>query len=279
MATTRPHTPACPLKLTPECPWRPPDWRWRRANWRFASGSRRGERHDDDWIRRAMRYFTTFRREACGRRPYRPEPDLPHAWHLAWFRDWRRAELEARVLADQSIGEISSTMGVPFGVISAFEALFFDVRPRLEESSWIIYEVIGLRPEGPLQPQDVLAAWKYLGFLHGAPTLDALIAAADRTELEKIGLPAYWAPESRLPKDLQFLLLTRSLPETGCRAMKSLDRLAGLGFCEPQAPSVEAPPASLALDLGSDIESILAAWDEQPGTQRGASDSWVARVA
>lgn len=45
--------------------------------------------------------------------------------------------------------------------------MFFDVRSRLRARGWIIYDVIGLRPWGPLQPQDVAVAWKYYGFMYG----------------------------------------------------------------------------------------------------------------
>ena len=229
MAPSRIRTPACPPDLTRECPWRPPDWRWQRAWWRNQTRSRRGERQDDDWTHRAMGYVKAIHREACGYRPYRPDPELMQARQLTQQHDWHRAELESRILADQPVDQISSTMGVAPAVISVFESLFFDVRPRLSARAWIIYDVIGLRPWGPVQPQDVAVTWQYYGFMYGVFTLNVLLAGADRADLEVFGLPVYWSARSRLPKEAQFALLVHSLPQDGIKALRSLNRFVRLG--------------------------------------------------
>ena len=262
MATPPTITPACPLELTTENPHRPPDWRWQRASWRIATGSRRGERHDDEWTRRAVRCQKGHRRVACGRRPYRAQPDLEHAFNISRKPDWLRAELEARILADQPVGEISSAIGLPDKVISAFEAMFFDVRPRLAMGAWIALNVIGLKPMEPLAPLDVAAVWRLFGFLFGPLTIDALITGSDRAELEKYGLRAYWSPASRLPKELQLLLLARTLPQHGRKALKSLTRFVGMGLCA-LSPFVESPPMSLSLDLSTDLGAAPASWTDE----------------
>ena len=241
---------SCPVDLKTDNPFRPVDWRWQRAVWRVETRSRRGERHDDAWTHRALGCVKAIHRGACGYRPYRPDPELMQARQLAQQHDWHRAELESRILADQSISEISSTMRMPTGVVAAFEALFFGVRSRLEATSWIVHEVLGSKPCFPLQPMDVADTWKSLGFGYGVSTVDALVAGADFKDLETIGLPAYWSPGSRLPKELQFLLLTGSLPEYGRRTLRSLSRLTEVGLCH--LPSYAAPPPTgLSLDMGA----------------------------
>ena len=199
---------------------------------------------------------------ACGRRPYRPQPDVQYAFDLCRKPDWLHAELEARIIANQPIGEISSAMGVPAGVISAFEAMFFDVRPRLAMGGWIVHDVIGLKPMEPLAPLDVVAAWKLFGFTFGPLTIDALIAGSDRAELEKYGLRAYWSPGSRLPMELQLALLVRSLPQQGRKALQSLTRFVGMGLCA-LSPFVEPPPMSLSLDLSTDLGAAPASWNDE----------------
>ena len=262
MTTPRNRLPACPLDLTTENPFRPPDWRWQRASWRIATGSRRGERLDDESTRRAILCLRSFRREAQGRRPYRPDPELQQVWLLSRRHDWERAELEARIIANQPVEEISSAMGVPAGVISAFEAMFFDVRPRLAMGGWIALDVIGLKPMEPLTLLDVVAAWKLFGFTFGPLTIDALIAGSDRVELEKHGLRAYWSPGSRLPKELQFLLLARTLPQHGRKALKSLTRFVGMGL-STLSPFVEPPPMTMSLDLSTDLGAAPASWTDE----------------
>ena len=169
-------------------------------------------------------------------------------------------------------------MGISTGVISVFESIFFDVRPRLGAQGWILRQVIGLRPSGPLLPHDVIDTWKYLGFLHGPSTVDALVTGADRQDLERTGLPAYWSPRSRLPKELQFMLLARSHPESGKKALQSLTRLVDLGLCV-MPPYAVPPPKGLALDLSVDVGSDLASWDEQLDLCDAAAVTWEARAA
>ena len=262
MATPPTITPACPLELTMENPHRRPDWRWQKAAWRIGTGSRRGERHDDEWTRQAIRSQKGHRRRACGRKPYRPQPDMDRAFNITRKQDWFRTELEARILADQPIGEISSVIGLPDRVISAFEGVFFDVRSRLNVRGWITHDVIGLKPLVPLAPFDVVAAWKLLGFTFGPLTINALVAGSDRAELEKNGLRAYWSPGSRLPKELQFLLLARTLPQQGRRALKSLNRFVGIGLCA-LSPFVEPPPMTMSLDLSTDLGAAPASWTDE----------------
>ena len=262
MATPHTITPACPLELTMENPHRRPDWRWQKAAWRIGTGSRRGERRDDEWTLQAVRCQRGHRRVACGRRPYRPQPDVEYAFNLCRKPDWLHAELEARIIANQPIGEISAATGVPEGVISAFEAMFFDVRPRLAMGAWIALDVIGLKPMEPLAPLDVVAAWKLLGFTFGPLTIDALMAGSDRAELEKFGLRSYWSPASRLPKELQLALLVRSLPQRGRKALQSLTRFVEMGLCEV-SPFVEPPPMTMSLDLSTDLGTAPASWNDE----------------
>ena len=248
--TSPTHPFISPVELTTDNPFRPVDWRWQRALWRVETRSRRGERHDDEWTRRAIRCLTELRRESLGRSSNRPEPELLQARQLAQQRDWDRAELEARILADQAISEISTTMRIPVGVVAGFGALFFDVRSRLAATSWIVHEVLGSKPCFPFRPLDVAHTWRCLGFGYGVSTVDALVVGADFKDLETIGLPAYWSPGSRLPKELQFLLLTGSLPEYGRRTLRSLSRLTEVGLCH--LPSYAAPPPTgLSLDMGA----------------------------
>ena len=278
MTTPRKRLPACPLELRVENPLRCPDWRWQKAAWRVVTGSRRGERHDDEWTRRAVRCQRGHRRRACGRKPYRLQLDSEHAFNLCRKPDWLHAELKARIIANQPIGEISAATGVPEGVISAFEAMFFDVRPRLAMGAWIVHDCIGMEPGQPLPRHDVKRAWKYFGFLHGAITVDALVTGVERADLEMIGLPACWSTASRLPKELQLLLLSQSLPQHGHQALKSLTRFAEMGLCEIP-PLVESPPASLALDLSRDIDDMSALWPEESEPPHWFIDTCFERAA
>lgn len=255
------HTPVCPIDLTPDCPWAPPDWRWQRAANSLPTCH-------DPWCEWLATHQSGIPTEAGA--------GIIEALTVHAGDPLRRAEIEARVLADQPTEAIAQHGQISSAAVEAYEAVFFDVRSRLQAHGWIIYQAIGLKPSGPLQ--DVALAWQYYGFMFGACALDALLAGADREVLETIGLPAYWSSRSRLPKEVQLSLLARSLPEFGRKALKSLSRFVDLGLSE-MSPRVVPPPAGLALDLSGDIESDLASWDAQPDTQWAASEGRFARVA
>src|SRR4051794_3168287 len=58
------------------------------------------------------------------------DPSFSAARDLAQGNRYRRAELQARILADQPVAEIANRMGIPITVVEAFESWFFDVRTR-----------------------------------------------------------------------------------------------------------------------------------------------------
>jgi hypothetical protein len=57
--------------------------------------------------------------------------------------------LETRVLARQSVSEIASAMGLSEEVVGTYEALFYDVRERINAKVWIHQQVIGWRGMRP----------------------------------------------------------------------------------------------------------------------------------
>ena len=74
MTTPRNRLPSCPLELSVENPFLPPDWRWQRARFRVETKTRRQLRHDDDWTGRAKRFLRLATRDEA--KAFRSDPEL-----------------------------------------------------------------------------------------------------------------------------------------------------------------------------------------------------------
>lgn len=252
MAHTRTSPTRFPIELinlSPESPLCPVDWRWRRAEWRARTKSRANERYDDPWTRLAARHFRKLQRthrNISGRQ--RLDANIVQAFAISTRNDFFRAELDARILANQPIDEISRAVATPESVIATYEALLFDVRRRLQATCWIRHYVLGSQSWTSLQPHDFAWIWKYLGFNYGSIVVDHLVYGVDHDSLINHGISAYWAPESSVPRELQFLLIIRSLPDFSVQTLKSLTQLQEAGLHE-MPKFYSPPPENLSLDL------------------------------
>jgi hypothetical protein len=100
-----------------------------------------------------------------------------------------RWTIEARILARQSDAEIARLNGCSAEVIEAYEALFFNVRERLDDRDFILTSVIGPIEAGS-KFYDEGQLWKLCGYLGGPQMLDAMI----------VGFPTATWPER--PEDV-----------------------------------------------------------------------------
>ena len=177
-------------------PYRPPDWRWHRAGQLLAPRSRR-RRWDDAWVVRA-RVFRRAMEKAYGNLDH-PRLVRQHAEAIGALRLHRgnarkRWEVEARLLAGQDDEAIGARLGIPAGVIGAYEPMFYATRHRLGYSDWVMAVAIGPRAYEELQPGDHELMAKLLAFQGGPFVLDAWLASvgesprADPGQGETLGL-------------------------------------------------------------------------------------------
>lgn len=262
---TRPPTERCPHHLRPDGFLCPIDWRWQRAEWRLRTRSRRGERQDDEWVRRA------FKHQRWARRGITKDSDIAQAQQLLAEDVWKRTELESRILADQPTHEIACRLRVSSGVVQAVEALFFDVRRRLHAQDWVLCNVLGLKMWQPCEPADITLAWRSLGFLCGPTIVDSLVNDVDRDDLMNLGLPAYWSERSRMPKEMQLMLISQSLPING-KGARAMNRLVKAGLTEP-LPHFARPPQNGRLEMAGEHDwGELESWMRvsEPGQEKHA---------
>jgi hypothetical protein len=86
-----------------------------------------------------------------------------------------RWELEARILADEPVESIGQRFGLSPDAVDWYEALFFNVRDRLQTTSYITHQVIRLHDWHVNPSQNLERTWKYFGFWHGPQALDEVI--------------------------------------------------------------------------------------------------------
>lgn len=124
----------------------------------------------------------------------------------------RRAELEARVLADQPIAEIADRLCVSPSVVAAYEHFFWDVRPHLSVDVWIRHHAIRWDHAFVLPRRAVPLLWRLLGYRHGVLALDWLTTSISHQTLRRDGVDAYLEPDVPIPVELKHAIAGMRLP-------------------------------------------------------------------
>jgi hypothetical protein len=171
-------------------PMRPVDWRWRRAGRLLELGLRSSASRDDEPTRMAKRYRAGLRRcrdEADRWRLERKMPDVAGAVAIFEGEPTTRGAVEARLLAGEPIEVVARKTALTPRAVATFEAVFFNIRDRLENRGYLIH--FGVRLYSTPREPDPGLAWRLFGLLGGPVVLDALIdgdyGSPDRPEDER----------------------------------------------------------------------------------------------
>ena len=130
-------------------PMRPLDWRWERAQSLVAAGSRFRRDRDDEDTGRAVRYLRAVRRLHTADEPIgelKVKPDLldnHRAYQLHAAASPQTTVVQARLLARQGPDEIGALVSLTPAAVKAYEAVFFNVRQRLEAKVYIAKLAVG----------------------------------------------------------------------------------------------------------------------------------------
>ena len=108
-------------------PLRQPDWRLQRAQ-RLCEAKHAVE-GEDEGMRAACRLLEALEDGTATE----VMPDEHAAWRLYSDNTEARWELEARILARQSIEDIAKVMDLSAAVVETYEQLFFNVLDRLDK--------------------------------------------------------------------------------------------------------------------------------------------------
>jgi hypothetical protein len=179
------------LELVKESFLRAPDWRWKRATHCREKRKRLKPADSDSFLVEALRFSNEYfaRRESDTFDELDIYEDYPlmHQAYTLYSKDGAsdlRWEVEARLLSGQTDEEIAKLTSASPEVIDLYEKVFFNVRDRLDSSSYIIQVVMGRSIHQGVSDRDYDLIWKMYGY-HGGP--DILSAFINRTGLVGLG--------------------------------------------------------------------------------------------
>lgn len=159
------------VKLAQKDPARSPSWRWDLVGSIMSGPAVSEPKVRDRWIRKGIELWKLRHRpaEVAG-------TSLEPVWMAHRIYLWdnpSRWLLEARILAGQSDDEIAGKLGVDRRTVAAYEALFFNVRDRLDNPDYIMGAAIGTISatisHGNMEP-----LWKLYAYFGGPVMLEHL---------------------------------------------------------------------------------------------------------
>ena len=216
------------LRYSLNHPCRPPHWRWERARLIREHGKRISKRKESDhWVRAAV---VLGHRLSAAHDDLDRADALEHAGPLGLAYDlWDqpsgkvsfspRCELESRILCGQPFPDIAARLAVTPEVVTAFEAVFFNVLDRLNQPGYVLHQVIGPSIHRTMSDSDFPVLLKAYGYFSKSSELvDALsttftpnnISPRNRDEVL-----SYMSDDWRWTASRKSSLSARMLPATG----------------------------------------------------------------
>lgn len=171
------------LLITSTNPFRSPDWRWRRANeihegHGLPTTRRRDGPQGYKWISRALNFVKDYSNCRTDRQKAilaERRPDIFWA-HWAWSNSSnpQRHSIEAQILARSDDYSIGFRCGLPPSTVETYEALFFNVREKLQHRGYILHCVMGQSIQRGITEREYDLLWKLYGYFLGPHIVAAL---------------------------------------------------------------------------------------------------------
>jgi hypothetical protein len=163
--------------LGPGSPIRPPNWRWRLAKL-LSEGARVSKSwldHGTDMAEHLLAARARGPKNGAVSRLDQQFPGAREAYAIYRRASFQRWEIEARLLADEDSDRIAAKCGCAPKAIDAFHDLFFEVRPRLADKTYICAVVLGTDAFFEAREHNVELLLKMGGYIGGAAVLDRLV--------------------------------------------------------------------------------------------------------
>ena len=224
-------------------PFLPPHWRWLRALRLAEKASHRLKGVNDPAIppviefllaRRKANYKVTPMYAALEAALALHEDDSPRQW-----------EVRARLLAGQSDDEIAVRCKLQPSVVEWYATLFYDIRPRLEATDWLVANVLRFGGTAGFRNSDVGPFWAFLALSGGPIALDHFVDLFHRV----------WRPRER-PTLAVYLRKNVPLNVRGEVARRLLTPEAASWFLEFHVRIMEAKAKADPAVLAKAIEGV-----------------------
>jgi hypothetical protein len=149
-------------------------------------------------------------------------------------------EVQARLLARQSFEDIAQRTIVPAEVIEAFEALFFNVRDRLDARDWITAQAIGWWRFDPATGRDAATVLRGFAYHGGPVVLDAVAPYLLGTATPVLDVANHSTDQERLEGSIRRAVAVAMMPwdqKTSWQLMKVHLELCGIAQKVPPKQS------------------------------------------
>jgi len=184
------------------------------------------------------------------------DPALAEAYAIYDGGGLRRAELEARILANQPVAKIAGSMQLAEAVIEVYEEIFFQVRAYLDDRQWISKTVFTIDLTVATLAEQLENDWRSFAYYNGIEALEELVGGAARDALQQHGTMAYLMPETRLSHAVLAEVVEVLLPADLTRA-ETLE-VGRLGRLLDVVDKAVPMPKSLAQSFGIARGVVLA---------------------
>ncbi|QDV25325.1 hypothetical protein [Aureliella helgolandensis] len=111
---------------------------------------------------------------------------------------WRKACLEARILAGQESDQISEACCLSVQAVHWYERLFFQVADRLQAPDWIIGSVIGPIAQAGIDEVSQEHALRFLGYIGGEHIVEQLVRGGSSHQIPTSASEVYSFLDSRI---------------------------------------------------------------------------------
>jgi Mlc titration factor MtfA (ptsG expression regulator) len=194
----------------------PPDWRWQIAKLPSADSF-----PPDRWtnlVRKAQPFLDDTH-------PPREFRSLLRAQSLHQQSQTMRWELEARILAGESQESLAKRLGVDVSVILAYEAVWCDVRRRIECDIWLRHMVLRVPTEPTWPPSPLSLWWNVIAYRFGLDAFDQVFHASAMGFGSNAGIDVCLSPFNRVSPDLrQWIAAHRMKVAKSPREMRLMKR-------------------------------------------------------
>ena len=254
---------------------RPLTWRWDRARHLVGANRNYSRRTDDEQTGKAMHYLRDLRRCHSERQLERlgsHDPDLHLARQLHEAGCNTALEVQARLLARQSVAEIAHFTSVPVSTVATYEALFFNVVDKLHARDWVTTTAIGWLKYDPAMGRShatLLRAYAYHGGVH---VLDAMLPYLLGNKLSEKPLSGA-TPEARLDHVIRLAIEIDTLPWDVASTQKLFKMRLQLSETSQNTASRQPKPAATAGNVDEILEAVAStALDAVPAAVQPAHD-------
>jgi hypothetical protein len=163
------------LSCMKEYLFRETDWRWRLAHLPVDRWLSRRPESKDPWVTRIRQHLAYVERSPKSRRSSkrcRFDQAIHEAHQIRSAPDRLiPAELEAWILTGEPAAFIAARCELDEDVVATYENVFFDVRPRLNATGYILNAAIGPSYVQGFSLNDLGAIWRFCAYMRGCHEL------------------------------------------------------------------------------------------------------------